>query len=127
MPIKTDNIILDKSKAFAIRIVNLYKKFLYKNDDPLLREYVMSKQILRSGTSIGANVRESRRAQSTPDFITKLYIALKEADETSYWLELLHETGFITDEMFESVYADCEELLKLLTSIIKTTQENTKK
>ena len=127
MPIKTDNIILDKSKAFAIRIVNLYKKFLYKNDDPLLREYVMSKQILRSGTSIGANVRESRRAQSTPDFITKLYTALKEADETSYWLELLHETGFITDEMFESVYADCEELLKLLTSIIKTTQENTKK
>ena len=100
---------------------------MYKNDDHLLREYVMSKQILRSGTSIGANVRESRRAQSTPDFITKLYIALKEADETSYWLELLHETGFITDEMFESVYADCEELLKLLTSIIKTTQENTKK
>ncbi|MEE0951685.1 MAG: four helix bundle protein [Paludibacteraceae bacterium] len=126
MPIKTDNIILDKSKAFAIRIVNLYK-YLYKNDDPLMREYVMSKQILRSGTSIGANAREARRAQSTPDFITKLYIALKEADETSYWLELLHETGFITDEMFESVYADCEELLKLLTSIIKTTQENTKK
>ena len=126
MPIKTDNIILDKSKVFAIRIVKLYK-YLYKNDDPLLREYVMSKQILRSGTSIGANVRESRRAQSTPDFITKLYIALKEADETTYWLELLHETGFITDEMFESVYADCEELLKLLTSIIKTTQENTKK
>ena len=105
----------------------IYINILYKNDDPLLREYVMSKQILRSGTSIGAKVRDARRAQSTPDFITKLYIALKEADETSYWLELLHETGFITDEMFESVYADCEELLKLLTSIIKTTQENTKK
>jgi len=88
---------------------------------------VISKQILRSGTSIGANVREARRAQSTPDFISKLYVALKEADETSYWLELLHETGFITDEMFNSIYADCEELLKLLTSIIKTTQENTKK
>ena len=87
----------------------------------------MSKQILRSGTSIGANVRESRRAQSTPDFINKLYIALKEADETSYWLELLHETGFITNEMFNSIYADCEEILKLLTSIIKTTQENAKK
>ena len=126
MPIKTDNIILDKTRSFAIRIVNLYK-YLYKSDDPLLREYVMSKQILRSGTSIGANVRESRRAQSTPDFINKLYIALKEADETSYWLELLHETGFITDEMFNSIYADCEEILKLLTSIIKTTQENTKK
>ena len=87
----------------------------------------MSKQILRSGTSIGANVRESRRAQSTPDFINKLYIALKEADETSYWLELLFETGFITNEMFNSIYADCEEILKLLTSIIKTTQENAKK
>ena len=117
-----DNIIETKSFDFAVRIVNLYKLLCEEK-----REFILSKQLLRSGTSIGANVREARRAQSTPDFISKLYVALKEADETSYWLELLHETGFITDEMFNSIYADCEELLKLLTSIIKTTQENTKK
>ena len=94
-----------KSKAFAIRIVRLYK---YLTTEAGEREFVMSKQLLRSGTSIGANVRESRRTQSSKDFITKLYVSLKEADETAQWLEL----------------SDCEELLKLLTSIIKTTQNN---
>ncbi len=124
MSLKTENAILDKSKAFAIRIVRLYQ---YLTIDSEKKEYVMSKQILRSGTSIGANIRESRRAQSTKDFVTKLYVSLKEADETAYWLELLKETDYLTSPMFESLYVDCEELLKLLTSIIKTTQSNMEK
>ena len=84
----------------------------------------MAKQVLRSGTSIGANIRESRRAQTTRDFLTKLYIALKEADETGYWLELLKETGYITEEQYDSINKDCEEILKLLTTIILTTKTN---
>lgn len=87
-------------------------------------EYVLSKQILKSGTSIGANCREASRAQSTPDFITKLTIALKEADETAYWLELLHETQFITDETFQSLYSDVEQIIKILVTIIKKTKQN---
>ena len=82
----------------------------------------MSKQLLRSGTSIGANVRESINAQSRQDFISKLNIALKEADETQYWLELLHKTGYISDESFNSFNSDCEELIRLLVSITKTIQ-----
>jgi len=121
VPIKTDNVVLIKSKAFAIRTVRLYQ-YLTQKENPQ-REFVLSQQILRSGTSIGANVRESRRAQSTNDFINKLYISLKEADETMYWLELLHETQYLTDEMFDSLNSDCEEMVKLLTSIIKTTQQ----
>jgi len=113
--------VLIKSKAFAIRTVRLYQ-YLTQKENPQ-REFVLSQQILRSGTSIGANVRESRRAQSTNDFINKLYISLKEADETMYWLELLHETQYLTDEMFDSLNSDCEEMVKLLTSIIKTTQQ----
>lgn len=83
-------------------------------------EFVLSKQVLRSGTSIGANVREAKRAQSTPDFYAKLFIALKEAEETGYWLELLFETEFIDQNMYESIYADCEEIIKLLVSSTKT-------
>ena len=101
MSLKTGNAVLDKSKAFAIRIVRLYK---YLTTEAGEREFVMSKQLLRSGTSIGANVRESRRAQSSKDFITKLYVSLKEADETAYWLELMKETGYLTPDMFESLY-----------------------
>ena len=115
---KEDNIIVIKSKAFAIRIINLYK---YLTQDK--QEYVLSKQILKSGTSIGANVREAARAQSKKDFIAKGSIALKEADETCYWLELLHETDYINDTEFGSIYADADELVKLLVAIIKTAQQ----
>ena len=107
----------EKTYRFALRVVNAYK-FLCKQN-----EYVLSKQLLRSGTSIGANCRESKNAQSTLDFVNKLNIALKEADETAYWLELLHDGQFITEESFESIYKDCIELVKLLTKIIKTTKE----
>ena len=112
-----DNLIATKSKSFAIRIVNLYK---YLHD--IKRESVMSRQILKSGTRVGANVRESRNAQSVPDFISKLSIALKEADETAYWLELLHETDFIDETQYESLIKDVEEIIKLLISILKTTK-----
>ena len=114
----TDSIAKQKSMAFSIRIVRLYQ-YLRENH----KEYVMSKQILRSGTSIGANTRESRRAQSNADFITKLHIAFKEAEETAYWLEILHATEYITDAMFESLNNDCEELIKLLSSIIKSSKQ----
>lgn len=103
---------------FAIRIVNMYK-YLCENK----KEYVMSKQLLRSGTSIGANVREAKRAQSTPDFYTKLTIALKEADETTYWLDLLHETGYLSQIEYDDVVKDCEELLRILVSATKTLKE----
>ena len=110
-----DNILLDKSKALALRIIRMYK---YLCDEK--KEFVLSKQVLRSGTSIGANVREANRSQSTNEFIAKLNISLKEADETLYWLELLHESDYIDDEAFNSIYTDTEEVLKLLVSIIKT-------
>lgn len=117
---RKDSVVKVKSYAFAVRIVNLYK-YLIKNE----REFVLSKQVLRSGTSIGANVRESRRAESTADFIHKLSVALKEADETQYWLELLKDTGFVSEQAFDSINADCEELLKLLVSIITSTKKKT--
>ena len=113
-----DNLILDKSKAFAIRIINLYK---HLNEEK--REYILSKQLLRSGTSIGANCREAARGQSKADFVAKMNIALKEADETAYWLELLYATDFVTQVQFQSIYNDAEELIKLLVSIIKTAKQ----
>ena len=116
---KTDNVIVVKSKAFALRIIKLYQ---YLNTEK--KEYVLSKQLLRSGTSIGANVREVVQGQSRADFIAKLNISLKEAAETEYWLELLHESGYLTKVQFDSIYEDCTELLKLLTSIIKTSKNN---
>ena len=112
-----DNAILNKSKAFAIRIIRLYQ---YLKDDK--KEFVLSNQLLRSGTSIGANCREAYRAQSPADFTAKLGIALKEAEESAYWLELLAETNYLTKDQFGSIYADNEELIKLLVSIIKTTK-----
>ena len=114
---KADNVILTKSKAFALKIIKLYKYLCGKR-----REFVMSKQIMRSGTSIGANVREATRAQSTPDFISKMNIALKEAEETCYWLELLHESNYLDDRAFNSLYNDSMELLKILASIVKTSR-----
>ena len=114
---KTENAIVTKSKAFALRIIKLYKYLCSKK-----REFVMSKQIMRSGTSIGANVREATRAQSTPDFISKMNIALKEAEETCYWLELLHESEYLDEKAFNSLYDDSLELLKILASIVKTSR-----
>lgn len=111
-----DNIVLNKSKVFAVRIVRLYK---YLTDD---KEFVISKQILRSGTSIGANITEGKYAQSRADFLSKMNIALKEAAETEYWLELLFETNYITQQQFDSIHADCAEIIKLLISIVKTTK-----
>ena len=110
-----ENIIVEKSKAFALRIIKLYK-YLDTNH----KIGVISTQILKSGTSIGANVKEAIRAQSKADFYAKLGISLKEASETEYWLELLYESEYITKEQFESIYGDCQEILKILTSITKT-------
>lgn len=112
---KSDNVVVDKSKAFAIRIVKMYR---YLREEK--REFVLSKQVLRSGTSIGANVKEAIRGQSTADFIAKMNIALKEARETEYWLELLKETNYLSEEMCDSILSDCVELIKLLTAIVKT-------
>ncbi|MBO5083563.1 MAG: four helix bundle protein [Bacteroidaceae bacterium] len=115
---KKENIVKDKSLSFAIRIVNLYKYLVAEK-----RETVMSKQLLRCGTSIGANIREAEQAQSRADFLSKQNIALKEANETEYWLELLMRTGFITQNEYESINNDCVELNKLLISIIKSTKQ----
>ncbi|MBR1463194.1 MAG: four helix bundle protein [Prevotella sp.] len=114
---KKDNQILMDSKAFAIRIIKLYA---YLKDEKHV--VMLSKQVLRSGTSIGANVRESVNAQSRLDFINKLNIALKEANETEYWLELLHESDFLDDNQFDSIYNDCGKIAATLTKIIKTTK-----
>jgi len=116
-----ENPILLKSKAFAIRIVRLYG---YLRDSK--QEYILSKQLIRSGTSIGANVKEAIRGQTTPDFATKMNIALKEASETEYWLELLYETGYLTETEFKSIISESVELIRILTSIVKTTRDKIK-
>ncbi len=113
------NIIHDKSFCFALRIVKLCNH-LQKNR----RETVMTRQLLRSGTSIGANVAESKHAQSRADFTSKLTIALKEAAETDYWLRLLHEAAYLDDIEFQSIFADCKEIESLLAAIVKTTKNN---
>lgn len=105
----------EKSYKFAVRIVNLYKYLKFEHN-----EYILSKQLLRSGTAIGALIREARYAQSKADFINKLSIALKEANETSYWLELLYDTNFLSKNKYHSIKNDADELLKLLVSTIKT-------
>lgn len=110
-----ESILKSKSLAFAIRIVNFYK---YQCENK--KEFVLSKQLLRSGTSIGAMVRESEHAESKVDFVHKLSIAQKEINETLYWLELLFETKYITLKEYENISADAVELIKLLTSSIKT-------
>lgn len=113
-----ENAIERKSFAFAVRIVRL-SQFLREEK----REFVLSKQILRSGTSIGANVREAVYAASRKDFINKLHIALKEANETAYWIELLGATEYLTQDMSASIHQDCIELRKLLIQILKSTKE----
>ena len=111
--------IQSKSRDFAIRILNCYNFLVAVN-----RELVMSKQLLRCGTSIGANTRESKNAQSRMDFLNKLNIALKEADETEYWLDLLHETKYLDDKQYDSLNNDCKELIAILVTIIKKIKEN---
>ena len=113
-----DNVVADKSKSFAIRIIKFYK---YLCDEK--KEFVLSKQILRSGTSIGANIRESKNAQSKADFISKMNIALKEADETAYWMELLWESEIIEKSQVIDLYELNTELIKLLTTIIKLSKK----
>ena len=119
--IMAENAILIKSKNFAIRIIRMYQWLVNER-----REYVLSKQCLRSGTSIGANIREGLNSQSKSEFIAKFQISIKEANETMYWLELLYETDYISKEMYNSIYPECVELAKLLTSIIKSTKSNHK-
>ena len=115
---KSDNVIVIKSKAFALRIIKLYQYLCQEK-----KEFVLSKQVLRSGTSIGANVKEGVCGHSKADFYAKFYIAYKEASETEYWLELLHESGYLDDKSFESIYHDCQELIRILASITKTQKE----
>lgn len=116
---KKDNVVLKKSFRFAVRSIRLYQHLKHNR-----KEFVLSKQMLRSGTSIGANVRESNNAESKADFIHKMGIAQKETDETMYWLELLKETDYLTSNEFDSIYQDASELLKLIRSIILTAKSN---
>lgn len=115
---KKENIVMDKSYVFALRMIKLYK---YLNVEQ--REFILSKQVLRSGTAIGALIKESEHAQSKADFIHKMSIALKETNETEYWLMLLKDSEYISDESFQSVVEDCRELIKLLVTIIKTSKK----
>jgi four helix bundle protein len=109
-----NNVVASKSKAFAVGCIRLYQYLVNEK-----KEYVMSKQLLRSGTSIGANVKEALRGQSKADFYSKLNISLKEASETEYWLELLNESGYIEDKFFVGIYSDCQEIISLLVAITK--------
>ena len=108
----------EKSFHFAVRTVNLCRHLRQEK-----QEYILTKQLLRSGTSIGANIAESQQAQSTSDFVHKLSVALKEATETAYWLRLLHATDYLSNKAFDSMIQDCLELEKLLTAIIKSAKE----
>ncbi len=112
-----ENVIVIKSKRFAVRVVRLYQYLV--NDK---KEYVLSKQLLRCGTSIGANVHEAIRGVSKADFKNKMAIALKEASETEYWLQLLYETDYLTEEQFLSINEDCSELNKILISIVRNSK-----
>lgn len=114
-----ENVLKDKSYNFAIRCVKLYKYLAGEQ-----KEFVLSKQILRSGTSIGANIEEANSGQSKNDFIAKLSISLKEAKETHYWLRLLYDRDYLNKNMFDSLLIDCNEIIALLTRIIKTAREN---
>ena len=113
------NIIQIKSKAFAIRIIRLYRYLIETK-----KEYVLSKQLLRSGTSIGANICEALCGVSKKDFLSKMHISFKECVETQYWLDLLAETDYLSKSEYDSISSDCEELRKLLSSITKSTNEN---
>ena len=112
---RKQNVLLEKSDAFAGRIIRMYQYLSSQK-----KELIISKQVLRSGTSIGANLAESRNAQSTLDYINKHNIALKEADETSFWLKKLYEGGYLNEKEFNSIYHDCDEIFKMLVSSVKT-------
>ena len=114
-----ENIVIEKSYAFALRVIKLYKYLIESQ-----KEYVISKQVLRSGTAIGALLSELVYAQSKADFISKAHIALKEANETAYWLSLLKDSEYISIDSYNSIYTDCNELIKLLVSIVKTSKNN---
>jgi len=114
-----NNPVADKSFKFALNIIKLYKVLSSEK-----KEFVLSKQLLRSGTSIGALIKEAEHAQSKPDFLNKMNIALKEANETNYWLMLLKDSDYILEIEFEKINHDCEELIKLLASIVKSTKIN---
>ena len=111
-----ENIIENKSFDFAVRVVNMYKHLTVNKN-----EYILSKQLLKSGTSIGANVSEAQKAQSKADFHTKMTIALKEANETYYWLRLLYKTDFLTSKEFSSIETDIKEIVAILTSVCRKT------
>ena len=113
-----DKAIQEKSFLFAVRIVKLCRYIQTEHKD-----YILTKQLIKCGTSIGANVSEAQQAQSRPDFVSKLNIALKEACETNYWLRLLHATELLTEKEFQSIFADCQEIERLLVAIIKTSKE----
>ncbi len=119
---KECNVVREKSLAFAVRIVNLGRYVRTKDG-----EHILTKQLIRSGTSIGANIREALMGQSDQDFFAKMHIALKEVYETEYWIELLYKCDYILEREFHSIYKDCNELTKLLTSITKTTKEKIQK
>ena len=114
-----DNIILDKSFAFSVRIVRAYQHVTESK-----REYILTKQLLRAATSIGANVHEANNAQGKRDFIAKMYIAYKEASETEYWIKLLTETDYFTDAEGKSLLADCIELKQILTAILRSAKNS---
>ena len=114
-----ESIVFDKSKNFALRIIALYKYLCAEK-----KEFVLSKQVLRSGTSIGANIAEANCACSNKDFLAKMYIAFKERAETAYWLELLYKAQYLSQPEFDSINSDCIELKKMLSSITKTLKEN---
>ena len=115
---KSNDILSDKSFSFSLRIIKLFKYM--KNDH---KEYILSKQVLRSGTAIGALIREAKYAQSKADFLNKLMIALKEANETKYWLELLYQSNYIDSKMYHSIEPDINTILKLLVASTKTVKE----
>ena len=118
----SDNVILDKCLKFSVRIVRLYQYLCSESKD-----YVISKQLLRCGTSIGANVNEAQYAISKSDFLNKMHISLKECAETLYWIELLYQMDYLSEPQYNSILTDCEELRSLLSSITKSTRESIRK
>ena len=116
-----DNLILEKSMAFAIRIVNTYQYLSIEK-----KEYTMSRQLLRCGTSIGANIHEGVNGQTRKDFLSKMYISFKEASETEYWIILLTRTGYLNETRSEDILSECVEIKRILNAIIKTTKQKDK-
>jgi four helix bundle protein len=116
---KQENIVMTKSYAFSLRVIKMYKYLVYEK-----KEYVLSKQLLRSGTSIGALIREGEHAQSRVDFLNKMNIALKEANETQYWVELLRDSDYLSSVESLSILEDASELIRLLASIVKSIKQS---